>query len=786
MTVQRPRPFHAALVLLTLLGFLAAFAARAAWLGDQDLWWDEGLAIWAVRQPILQTTLWTASDVHPPLYFWLLWGWVRFAGDTPFAMRFLTAIFGMLVVALSYAVARRLGGKWAGMLAVWITGLSRFMVWWSQEMRMYMLAALLSLLALYAALRFLDAMRRTMARPSPWPALGLYVLAATGAMYTIYLSAANILLLSLLVGLMGLAHAWGRRWRQALMTLGGWFVANVIVIGLVIPWLALALGNMRSWSVASPSSLTFPFELYGVLLASGISTDLGAAAWTVVLVGGVFGAGIIAALAMRRRTQPAWPVVALLALALALPPVILFVLTQPGRTLFYVPRLEARYFVPFAAYAFAGLAWAIGSLWRLRRWAGVAGLAVVLGVFAWSLPQHYAGRHLSAGYPSIARTIRAHAQPGDGVALISGGRYPLFLYEYDREGLSGLRAPVIQIPRHHPLLTSDNLEDELQPLLTDFNRLWVVLADPQMEDPEGLALPWLQQHRATGFDQRFNDKRLVLLADSPVNLGIPLPEVSPQIRLENGGRVLGYDLPVRRGVPGESVYQAVYVQSPNSQPLSVVWQHESGREIMSRTLTVAADTNGATRLIVELPVYAATPAGQYSLVLRWPDGEATVLPGPLVDGTRAMPGPRPRIDHRAFVGPFDLLGFAAEPAELAVSPGQTLTLYLDWHIGQQTDQRYTFFAHLLGSEFNPATNGPVWAGHDSEPLDGGLPTTQWWTNDVIRDEVKLAVPAGAPPGDYQIEIGAYPTGNPERLEVEGENADPDNRRVLLRMAVRVH
>ncbi|MGQ9813673.1 MAG: glycosyltransferase family 39 protein [Candidatus Roseilinea sp.] len=790
MAARRARLIVPIPILLALLGLLAAHAVRAAWLGDQDVWWDEGLAVWAVRQPIAQTTLWTAGDVHPPLYFWLLWGWIRLAGETPFAMRYLTLALGMLTVAVSYPLARRLGGEWAGALAVWITGMSRFMVWWSQEMRMYMLAALMSLIALYFTLRFLDAARRSQWGQQVWRNLVLYALAATGAMYTIYLSAANLLLLSLIVALAGLTCAIARQWRHALVTLGGWFVANLAVIALVIPWLTLAFSAMRSWSVAVPTSLAFPFQLYGVLLATGISINLDTVSWAAALVSGVLVAGMVVALTTRRPAvgfQPPWLAVALLTLTLLVPPFVLYVLTQPGRTLFYVPRLEARYFVPFAPYLLAGLAWAIVWIGRARRWAGATALLTVAGLFAWSLPGYYANRHLSDGFPSLVRTIRAYAEPGDGVALISGSRYPTFLYEYDREGLSGYRAPVIQIPRRHPTLTPDNIEAELAPLLTEFSRLWVVLADPHMEDPDALALPWLQARRETALDERFNDKRLVLLAGAPSELYIPLSKARPQFHLARGGegRVPGYDLPVQRAVPGLSVYQAVYVQAPSDSIMQLSWRHESGREMMPRWIALSAAPDRVARFIMELPVYSATPAGQYQLILRWVDGKIMTLPGPRVDSTRALPAPNGRIEQPAQVGPFELLGFAIEPTSAILAPGETLTLRLDWRVQQPPDRRYTFFVHLLGDAFNPATSGPVWAGQDSEPLNGGLPTLQWWTGEIIRDEVTLALPGDTPRGAYQIEIGAYPTGGAERVDVSGEGADSANRRVLLRAVVQV-
>ena len=76
---------------------LAAFALRIWRLGDQNVWWDEGLSIWAVRLGWKPMTLWTAADVHPPVYFWLLHAWVQFAGESEFAARFISLVCGMVI-----------------------------------------------------------------------------------------------------------------------------------------------------------------------------------------------------------------------------------------------------------------------------------------------------------------------------------------------------------------------------------------------------------------------------------------------------------------------------------------------------------------------------------------------------------------------------------------------------------------------------------------------------------------------------------------------------------------
>ena len=45
---------------------LLSFALRLMRLGDANLWWDEALAIWAVRKGLAGVTLWSAQAVQPP------------------------------------------------------------------------------------------------------------------------------------------------------------------------------------------------------------------------------------------------------------------------------------------------------------------------------------------------------------------------------------------------------------------------------------------------------------------------------------------------------------------------------------------------------------------------------------------------------------------------------------------------------------------------------------------------------------------------------------------------
>jgi mannosyltransferase len=112
---------HWVLLIVMLLGF----GLRLYRLGDQDIWWDEGHAIWAARQSLAQATDITARDVHPPLYLWLLHGWLRLTGDSEFAVRYLSLMAGLAIVAVTAVVARRLLGQQAGWWAALFAALAR-------------------------------------------------------------------------------------------------------------------------------------------------------------------------------------------------------------------------------------------------------------------------------------------------------------------------------------------------------------------------------------------------------------------------------------------------------------------------------------------------------------------------------------------------------------------------------------------------------------------------------------------------------------------------------------
>jgi hypothetical protein len=99
-----------------------------------------------------------------------------------------------------------------------------------------------------------------------------------------------------------------------------------------------------------------------------------------------------------------------------------------------------------------------------------------------------------------------------------------------------------------------------------------------------------------------------------------------------------------------------------------------------------------------------------------------------------------------------LLGYSVDSARRAPGEGLRVTLY--WQVLRPLDRDYTVFTHLLG-EHNPATGGPVWAGHDGQPDGGHYPTSDWRVGQTVIDVHTLDLAPDIPPGAYQLEAGLY-------------------------------
>lgn len=147
---QRTRSIY----LLTALLLFAFFY----FLHDLDalgLWVDEGWTVSATNEvSLVDVTKWVAEDVHPPLYFYLVYGWRQFTGDTVFEFRYLTVLTIVLSTAVVYRLGKSLFSEHAGQISALLYILHDLVWVLGREARQYPLLQLLAALTVWQYWRF--------------------------------------------------------------------------------------------------------------------------------------------------------------------------------------------------------------------------------------------------------------------------------------------------------------------------------------------------------------------------------------------------------------------------------------------------------------------------------------------------------------------------------------------------------------------------------------------------------------------------------------------------------
>lgn len=148
MMIFRPHKTFPLLVLL--IGISAVMAAHT--LNADPIWHDEYFSLWIGGgiDGIGLAEIWArayADLVHPPAYYYLLWGWGHLVGWSAFAGRYLSLLFGVLTVAFAARLATDVHNPWAGVGAAGLLAGSPLFALYMHELRSYTLVALLTVSA---------------------------------------------------------------------------------------------------------------------------------------------------------------------------------------------------------------------------------------------------------------------------------------------------------------------------------------------------------------------------------------------------------------------------------------------------------------------------------------------------------------------------------------------------------------------------------------------------------------------------------------------------------------
>ena len=210
---------------------IVAFSAivRFISLTDRYFWCDEASSVLTSRYDVGALLYHASFDVHPPLYYLLLHGWMVLFGDGIMAARALSLVFGVMTVALAMRFTRWLANERAALTAGWLMAIMPMAVRYSQEARMY---ALMGLLAIAAAM----ALAKWLKTPDSRRYLALYALLMALSFYTHYFTIFTLIAHWLVVLALSC-----RREGEYYIRQPAWWVANAAIGVAYIPWLLVLL-----------------------------------------------------------------------------------------------------------------------------------------------------------------------------------------------------------------------------------------------------------------------------------------------------------------------------------------------------------------------------------------------------------------------------------------------------------------------------------------------------------------------------------------------------------------
>jgi uncharacterized membrane protein len=128
---------------------------------NQSLWLDEAIGAIAAKNYSYSGIVFDflKSDNHSPLYYLTLKGWASLFGFSDVSLRLLSVLFGVAGVAIIYLIAKKLvnkKNKYFPLLSALLLASSPFHIYYSQEARMYIMAAFFASLAIYSFLLLVD------------------------------------------------------------------------------------------------------------------------------------------------------------------------------------------------------------------------------------------------------------------------------------------------------------------------------------------------------------------------------------------------------------------------------------------------------------------------------------------------------------------------------------------------------------------------------------------------------------------------------------------------------
>ncbi|HUN22345.1 MAG TPA: glycosyltransferase family 39 protein [Anaerolineales bacterium] len=624
---------------LPILFLLLACALRLHWLGHQSFWNDEGNSARLVERSIPTLLAGAAGDIHPPGYYLLLAGWRGWVGTTEFGLRSLSALQGILSLAVLYGVAKRWFGRTTANATLLLAAINPLLVYYSQEARMYAQLGLSASLLLASAASFLQ-------KPTFRSTLWLSLATAAG-LYTHY--AFPLLLFAVLAGL---AIAWLVQARsqsnisafiRPMLLLAS---AQGLALIFFLPWLGIAWRQVRGWPLTAGSAVTWQAGLMRLWQWLWLGQTVSVSERT--LLAGLLAFAVLVGVGWWWDGLANWRGKWLALSAALLPSLFLLTrgLTAPQYAKFLLMCVPAWLLLAGHGLAVLGqVGWqamcALNPRNTCRVPLGTALLGAGLGFAALAVVFHSVGSlqnlytnptFARADYRAIANQIRKTATAQDTILLVAPNQWEVFTYYYPDN------PQILPLPRTRPLAVDTTLA-ELQQTSARSRYIYTLFWGAEQADPQGVIETWLAANlfkvseRWVG-DVRFGTWSVPLQTDVPAT-----PSHTPFTDSSAGASILleNFTLSGTTFAPGEIVQVALswtsaqvltrrykvfvhFTPQPGQPPLAQSDSEPAGGTAMTTNWQAHQPVRDLHGIILPENL----PSGDYWLVLGLYDSESSV------------------------------------------------------------------------------------------------------------------------------------------------------------------
>jgi len=809
---------------------LLGFAARVWRIGYQSLWLDEALSVAFASPPLAKVFSTLASqDLHPPLYYLALHFWMKLAGQGEFAVRYVSLLFGLPAVPATYVLGHALfcrdvadqsdrsdqppnptlftvrgqdqtcsGEKGSagqasrvpvslrilltapcgraaaiGVAGAFLVAFSPFLVYYSQEARMYSALATFSVLSSYALWKLLATLR------GRW--LVAYVVFTAALLYTQYFG-------GLVVGfqaiyLLGLLTTDRRRALRA--------IVGMVLVGVAyLPWVPSAyLQVQRLFHVPDfwkgQLSLSFLLEHVFAAFAFGQYPVLDRYMAVAIVVAAVLLAGL-AVLARQALRRGGGELFVLGYLLMPLAALYAILVQNPKFTERYLIMIAPPFYLVLALGLLELARWAAGLRQAWARWTGLltpAIIAVLLLVtsFGQLWQVYYGPGYRKEDNRGATAYIEQHYQPGDVVILMMDPySFPYYLHS---------NIPWVTLQPGNDL---DGAASSLNAILAGHTRAWMLLWNADWADPTG----YVRQSMATAYPRApvtrgFDGLELKLFdLDHPPRFSVRVTPSNPDpVDFGNRLQLLGYDLPrstIASGQTGDiNLYWKPMQQLDHDYIVSLrltdgtfyYWRHD-GRPAADTYPTTSWPAGQVVTGDLPFAVPVGTPPGTYALEIgvygqgvgsdldvlkdrKVPLGTSVKVASVTVTVPSPPPDPSkidlPERRNVAVSADLELLGSTL--SSLRTPPGGTVDATLWWRAQNTPLPPYRIQLQVQNGSYSRTVV-------DEAPDAGTYATSRWTTGQIVVDKHRFVIPPDAPPGPARISLrvlnanGSGTTGAP--------------------------